>query len=49
MDYLVEAIILGIDSIIFITCVRNYYKNKNAMTMIQVWLRVTSNETFYFY
>ncbi|XP_044754066.1 mitochondrial E3 ubiquitin protein ligase 1 [Coccinella septempunctata] len=35
MDYLVETIILGIDSIIFITCVRNYYKNKNAMTMIQ--------------
>ncbi|KAL3269615.1 hypothetical protein HHI36_008679 [Cryptolaemus montrouzieri] len=35
MDYLVETIVLGIDSIIFITCIRNYYKNKNAMTMIQ--------------
>lgn len=35
MDYLVETIILGIDSLIFVTCIKNYYKNKNAMTMIQ--------------
>ncbi|CAH1969217.1 unnamed protein product [Acanthoscelides obtectus] len=35
MDYIAEAVALGIDSIILATCIRQYYKNKNAMAMIQ--------------
>ncbi|XP_019868962.2 mitochondrial E3 ubiquitin protein ligase 1 [Aethina tumida] len=35
MDYIVESIALGIDSLILIACIRQYYKHKNAMSMIQ--------------
>nr|CAI5825075.1 unnamed protein product [Callosobruchus analis] len=35
MDYLAETVALGLDSIILATCIRQYYKNKNAMAMIQ--------------
>ncbi|XP_060529408.1 mitochondrial E3 ubiquitin protein ligase 1 [Cylas formicarius] len=34
MDYLAETIALGIDSIILVACIRQYYKNKNSMNMI---------------
>jgi hypothetical protein len=36
MDYLTEGIALGVDLVIFAACVKQYYKNKNAMAMIQV-------------
>ncbi|KAJ8933929.1 hypothetical protein NQ314_013685 [Rhamnusium bicolor] len=35
MDYLAEAIALGVDSLILAACIKQYYKNKNAMMMIQ--------------
>ncbi|CAH1375065.1 mitochondrial E3 ubiquitin protein ligase 1-like [Tenebrio molitor] len=35
MDYLTEGIALGVDLVIFAACVKQYYKNKNAMAMIQ--------------
>ncbi|KAG5880539.1 hypothetical protein JTB14_026772 [Gonioctena quinquepunctata] len=35
MEYLAESIALGIDSVILAACVKQYYKNKNAMAMIQ--------------
>ncbi|XP_017774313.1 PREDICTED: mitochondrial ubiquitin ligase activator of nfkb 1 [Nicrophorus vespilloides] len=35
MDYLGEAIALGVDAIIFGACMKQYLKNKNAMSMIQ--------------
>lgn len=35
MDYLGEAIALGIDSLILIACVKQYLKSKRAMSMIQ--------------
>lgn len=35
MDYIVEIITLGIDVLILGTCVKQYYKNKKFMTMIE--------------
>ncbi|CAG9862596.1 unnamed protein product [Phyllotreta striolata] len=35
MEYIAETIALGIDSLILATCIKQYYKNKNAMAMIQ--------------
>ncbi|KAJ8977540.1 hypothetical protein NQ317_010060 [Molorchus minor] len=35
MDYLAETLALGVDSIILIACIKQFYKNKNAMMMIQ--------------
>ncbi|XP_072384280.1 mitochondrial E3 ubiquitin protein ligase 1 [Diabrotica undecimpunctata] len=35
MDYLAESIALGVDSIILAVCIRQYYKKKNAMALIQ--------------
>lgn len=36
MDYLGEAIALGIDAFILGVCMKQYFKNKNAVQMIQV-------------
>lgn len=36
MDYLGEAIALGIDVLILGACVKQYFKNKRAISMIQV-------------
>lgn len=36
MEYITESITLGIDSLILAFCLKRYYKNKNAMAMIQV-------------
>lgn len=38
MEYIAESIALGIDSLILAFCIKKYYKNKNAMAMIQVRL-----------
>ncbi|CAG9821958.1 unnamed protein product [Phaedon cochleariae] len=35
MEYIAETIALGVDSLILATCIKQYYKNKNAMAMIQ--------------
>ncbi|XP_023014313.2 mitochondrial E3 ubiquitin protein ligase 1 [Leptinotarsa decemlineata] len=35
MEYIAESIALGIDSLILVACIKQYYKNKNAMAMIQ--------------
>lgn len=35
MDYLGEILALGVDSIILGVCIKQYFKNKNAMAMIQ--------------
>ncbi|CAH0554453.1 unnamed protein product [Brassicogethes aeneus] len=35
MDYLAEGIALGVDSLILAACIKQYYKHKNAMSMIQ--------------
>lgn len=48
MDYLGETIALGIDALIFGVCIKQYFKNKNAISMIQVLklkipIKVTSN------
>lgn len=46
MEYIAESIALGIDSIILAVCIKKYYKNKNAMALIQVsvirWLVVVN-------
>lgn len=36
MDYLGEAIALGIDTLILGVCLKQYWKNRNAVQMIQV-------------
>lgn len=36
MDYLGEAIALGINSLILGACLRQYFKNSHAVQMIQV-------------
>lgn len=35
MEYLAESVALGIDSLILVGCIKRYYKNKNAMALIQ--------------
>ncbi|CAG9764087.1 unnamed protein product [Ceutorhynchus assimilis] len=34
MDFLVELVLLGVDSIILITCIKQYYHKKNAISRI---------------
>lgn len=36
MDYLGEAIAFGIDTLVLGVCLKQYFKNKNAVQMIQV-------------
>lgn len=44
MDYLGEAIALGIDTLILGACIKQYFKNKRAMSMIQVlFLKISTN------
>lgn len=36
MDYLGEIVVLGIDSLIFGLCLKNYYYCKNAINAVKV-------------
>lgn len=36
MDYLVESLILGVDSIILISCIKKYFEKKKTIAMIAV-------------
>lgn len=45
MDYIVEIVALGIDSLVLITSLRQYYKKSSSVSMISVSIKKVNSES----